>query len=584
MTMTKPTSEQVTFLAAGAGATQRTALSKFQDALNLADFGVVGDGITDDTAAFAAAIAAQQASGKILVGMAGKNANLASWTRITCSNPFYFDGQYMTVTCGNAISVEFIDCQNDFDIRNTDFQLWFRVLDCQKTTNRTRVGIFSNNVLYGRRKINPVGGATISNFAFQINIQNYFDDLRIENNTIENASVYGIHLGSQDAGFEDDVMYRRARVIGNRITNVNAGGGGPGTVYACIHQGHRVEYLNNCIENGDPVALGGLYGNGAYALYCKARYALVSGNYLKDIGTTTGLLANNEAQAINVKSAKAVIENNVIDNVGKPNDYVVGVAAQDQSPFCVMRNNYCTNVGGSAFIVESGGIIEGNNITLGITKRVPYPGVLAGSAQADEPQFVIANNRIITLSGHTATVTGSAITTDAFVLPDGANGYVYGNTVTDFPGTAFQSHTGVNNAPIRNLVLENNRAYGCSAGYTAVINTINGANDARLVGNEFESVGVVQSMSAGVGGIVMRDNIGFVTRNAGLATAISSGATVSHGLAGTPELVFVTPLSAGVTDITVTGLSSTTFVINFGGGGTANFAWDAQHPRYNGRV
>jgi hypothetical protein len=91
-------------------------------------------------------------------------------------------------------------------------------------------------------------------------------------------------------------------------------------------------------------------------------------------------------------------------------------------------------------------------------------------------------------------------------------------------------------------------------------------------------------MSAGVGGIVMRDNIGFVTRNAGLATAISSGATVSHGLAGTPELVFVTPLSAGVTDITVTGLSSTTFVINFGGGGTANFAWDAQHPRYNGRV
>jgi hypothetical protein len=64
--MTKPTSEQVTFLAAGSGATQRTVLNKLRDVVSVKDFGAVGDGVADDTAAFAAAVAAS-ATGTILV-------------------------------------------------------------------------------------------------------------------------------------------------------------------------------------------------------------------------------------------------------------------------------------------------------------------------------------------------------------------------------------------------------------------------------------------------------------------------------------------------------------------------------------
>jgi hypothetical protein len=63
--MTKPTSEQVTFLAAGSGATQRTALEKFRDVVSVKDFGAVGDGIADDRAAIIAAIAAVPVNGTI---------------------------------------------------------------------------------------------------------------------------------------------------------------------------------------------------------------------------------------------------------------------------------------------------------------------------------------------------------------------------------------------------------------------------------------------------------------------------------------------------------------------------------------
>lgn len=56
MTMTKPTSEQVTFTGAGSGATLRNLVDKVREVVSVKDFGAVGDGIADDAPAIQAAV------------------------------------------------------------------------------------------------------------------------------------------------------------------------------------------------------------------------------------------------------------------------------------------------------------------------------------------------------------------------------------------------------------------------------------------------------------------------------------------------------------------------------------------------
>lgn len=86
MPNTKPTSEQVTFLASGTGAVQRTALTKFRDTVSVKDFGAVGDGVADDTAEIQAAITAVQATSGGSVYFPTGNYKITSSLLITGGN------------------------------------------------------------------------------------------------------------------------------------------------------------------------------------------------------------------------------------------------------------------------------------------------------------------------------------------------------------------------------------------------------------------------------------------------------------------------------------------------------------------
>lgn len=60
-------SSLVGFIQSGTGATARTVQSKLRDTVSVKDFGAVGDGVADDTAAFNLAVSAVSRGGKVLV-------------------------------------------------------------------------------------------------------------------------------------------------------------------------------------------------------------------------------------------------------------------------------------------------------------------------------------------------------------------------------------------------------------------------------------------------------------------------------------------------------------------------------------
>jgi len=83
-------SSTVGFLQSGTGAVARTLQAKGRDSVNVADFGAVGDGVTDDTAAINAAITAVRAAGGGTVFFSAKNYKV---TTINLNSGVYLQGQ-----------------------------------------------------------------------------------------------------------------------------------------------------------------------------------------------------------------------------------------------------------------------------------------------------------------------------------------------------------------------------------------------------------------------------------------------------------------------------------------------------------
>jgi hypothetical protein len=83
-------SSTVGFLQSGTGAVARTLQAKGRDSVNVADFGAVGDGVTNDTAAINAAITAVLAAGGGTVFFSAKNYKV---TTLNISSGVYLQGQ-----------------------------------------------------------------------------------------------------------------------------------------------------------------------------------------------------------------------------------------------------------------------------------------------------------------------------------------------------------------------------------------------------------------------------------------------------------------------------------------------------------
>lgn len=93
----------LSFSQSGAGAVQRTVESKLKDVVSVKDFGAVGNGVADDTAAIQAAIASVSAAGRGTVFLPAGIYLVSNTISITASNVFIRgDGMWNTIITRNS--------------------------------------------------------------------------------------------------------------------------------------------------------------------------------------------------------------------------------------------------------------------------------------------------------------------------------------------------------------------------------------------------------------------------------------------------------------------------------------------------
>jgi len=271
MPMTKPTSEQVTFLAAGTGASQRTVLDKLRDVVSVKDFGAVGDGVADDTAEIQAALDAVPAVGGCVYFPAG--TYVVSSPLIVDSNTVLLgDGMYVsklsaTTAFTSSQSMVYANAESNITIEqlgfigNTNGTLGAgtgihlkngtrnQVRDCY-VENTTQAGIRyeeQNNGIIDGCTLNACGrtGYTDNHGIMLYSasgsaIQTY--SCKVTSNTVTNAFRKGITTFSELLLY--DLLISGNTVTGSGLGNIYVGGTAPTSTH------DKIRVVGNYVEGG----------------------------------------------------------------------------------------------------------------------------------------------------------------------------------------------------------------------------------------------------------------------------------------------------------------------------------------------
>ena len=79
-----------------------------------------------------------------------------------------------------------------------------------------------------------------------------------------------------------------------------------------------------------------------------------------------------------------------------------------------------------------------------------------------------------------------------------------------------------------------------------------------------------------LGGLAILVNTLIASRNTGVTAAIASGTDVAHGMSRKPLFVMLAPQDATPSSYFVDNITTTTFRINYAGGGVHLFGWSGE--------
>jgi len=510
---------QVSYIPPFTGSVATNVEDKLAQTISVMDFGAVGDGVTNDTAAIQAANLA--AAGGTLYFPAG--VYLSDGTEVLSNTTYVGDGIGATtiklrVNTGHA------------------FSNWKSGSPTNSLTNIT----IKNMTLDGN--YNALTDPLNDNLSIGIYIL-YSENIRVQNVHMKNYWFGGVNVfGCRQFWIQDNIVTN----CGDKNTylgyydGIQFDGGGFVAAYA---QGRNGVIERNYVKDCG----GGLRSNGAATVATTSKNYVVSDNTILDC-KVTGIWFFDSWGEI-------VISNNKINNVGSYGILISCTNTVSSQPYYAPRTIKIVN--------NTVDVFNTNNVTgtAGITASAIYDISVRGNSvynvgansdgiqvlSAYDKSSVVTDNRYFKVCDNT--IISSVTNARWGIQINSSYGLVSNNTIEQ----QFSNGGGVQVIGIDNKIRSN------------------------FMPNV--SVGIVNSGT----NTKFSSNLGYTTYNSAIQAAANNGDVISHGLAGAPNSVVASQCSSSQDVIVgVTAVTSSTFTVSIikrsdGTAGPAtNVAWQAQ--------
>lgn len=603
----------------------------FEDRINVKDYGATGDGSTNDTTAILDAVAALS-SGKTLYFPPGNYSVNIGYVDTTIvlpigSNLFMEAGAWLipSTSYGSIITPlgsNIIKCNingsgfpssggvgGTWTRENVGIRAYFNTSLGLGSENVTIVDSEFKNLTYPIQTYGPkrwkISNNRFHNFKQTGVILGYYvgyDCLynSIVDNNFHNGGDYAVAF-FQVGGFGDGTG--AYNIISNNVAsdlNQRTNGYAYGVEAGKVAFQHHFVFSNNVYRNTTGITE---YSSGGITI-STCSDSLVIGNLLVgDRATTADVGINCIANGTEYPTNNQ-ISNNIVEN------FRAGGIRTDGCNNILVTGNSIKNCGGAssgfpAILIGASFLTKNVTVTnnqLLIESTYPYYGAGVPSIGAvmsvgialeniniKENVIVNPNDYGIFLSCPSAT--------------PGVNINIEDNVITGTSDVTFFQRNPIYVAYCNAITIANNKGYNCRTGWyfgnvvggeinfnelkgtltVATLLDITGSTSLSFRNNSASvpitavfAGGSSAQLTTGANNNSATGTSGMVVENKGITSGITTGSTVAHGLSVTPKWVMVTAAETGPTDITVSSVGATTFVINFGGGGSKAFYWEAK--------
>jgi hypothetical protein len=329
------------FIQAGTGAVQRTVESKLQDVVSVKDFGAVGDGVADDTAAIQAAL---NSNARTIHLIGGQTYKVTSSITIPANKIVVGNGATITTAShftvftfsngGGIYNTKFIGPGNASNVSGST------AIKCSGTNNDPAAPTYVTGP--------TVSDCTITGFGEYGVFLQYVRNAYINNNTISNVAYAGI----------GGVSCEEVIVESNKITNVTPGSAGGdaygvfidrfnGTSETAEPRSYRCVISKNIIDSvisSTSIVGHGIDTHGGIEF-------IIDGNQIKNCQGGIWLTASSISGAQALGPKRCVVTNNIITSTYFVNYGIIiygartDVTVNDYAEECVVSNNILTGHG-----------------------------------------------------------------------------------------------------------------------------------------------------------------------------------------------------------------------------------------------